>query len=74
MQYAKILAEKGVEYLQDGFFPASPISENQKTACDYCEYGAICKFEKDFNSFRELISVSAKEMDEMFVASENEDE
>jgi ATP-dependent helicase/DNAse subunit B len=63
MYYAKLLAQKGANYLQDGEFPASPITHDSISACDYCEYGAICKFEKGLTPSRELKSVSAQELD-----------
>ena len=63
MHYAKLLAEKGANFLQNGEFPASPISHDNFIACDYCEYGAICRFEKGLNPTRELKSVSAKDLD-----------
>lgn len=44
-EYAKTVAEKGVEYMSGGFIAPTPYAEGLKSTCDYCPFGAVCGFE-----------------------------
>ena len=51
MEYAKILSEKGVDLIKEGYIKATPYCD-YKSVCDYCKYGAICGYEENIKGVK----------------------
>lgn len=66
-----------LEEMISGIIEPTPIKseKNQMTACDYCRYSSICKFDEDLdeNSYRVIPSYKTEEVISM-LEGENEDE
>lgn len=55
----KVLAQAG-EQILDGHFPISPYRKTGSSACDYCSYAALCRFDGGHGQlrYRDLPSLS----------------
>lgn len=70
----KKAAEIGQEIL-DGNVKVNPIMNNKSMPCDYCEYNALCRFEKsDTSKIRNLKKMSAREVWEKILNTDDKDE
>ena len=52
MEYAKVLCEKGVDYIKDGVIVASPYSKERKCVCNYCKYASVCGYEENLKGVK----------------------
>ena len=63
VKYSVLVSEKGAERLSLGAILASPIGDEQKTTCSFCEYLSLCPFIKDGTlKARKIKSVSVSDI------------
>lgn len=51
-EYVESYIDKSVDEILQGNIKVNPYSKAKKTGCDYCEYGALCGFDKKISQCR----------------------
>ncbi|MDO4169607.1 MAG: helicase-exonuclease AddAB subunit AddB [Lachnospiraceae bacterium] len=64
--YTRQKIEEAGNAMMDGEIDIAPYRRKQETACDFCEYREICRFDSRLDSYRNLEEKKVKELLEMW--------
>lgn len=71
-EYVEGYIDKSVDEILQGNIKVNPYSKAKKTGCDYCEYGALCGFDKKISHCRYNILKNLSE-EEIYLRIRKED-
>lgn len=66
-EYVKLKMAHIASHIGEGDFPIAPYKYENKNACSYCDYKAVCRFESKRNSYNNLPKLSEDQAMEKMV-------